>query len=470
MGRRRKPFLVEKVKMTGIADKGKAVGRDEEGRVMFVEGAVPGDIVDVLVFKKKKGFLMGQAQTVHELSEDRTEAFCEHFGVCGGCKWQNLSYEAQLKHKEVVVHNALQRIGKVNVEAFLPILGAEEIKMYRNKVEFAFSNKRWLTNEEIKSDVTNQVDVLGFHKAGVFDKVLDIKECWLQQDPSNAIRNASKEIATEQGLDFFDMRNNKGFIRNMFIRITDVGEILLIYSFYENDQGKIKTYLDAILERFHQITTICYCINAKVNDYVMDLNMHTYYGKGYIEEQLNHVRFKIGPKSFFQTNTKQAIRLFDVVVDFAGLTGVENVYDLYTGLGSIGLYVARNCKQMVGIEEIPEAIEDAKVNADLNDIENAIFYAGDVKDILTDEFAEKHGKPDVLITDPPRAGMHPKVVEMLLKLAAPRLVYVSCNPATQARDIQLLSEKYDVLKLRPVDMFPHTHHIESVALLELKKQ
>lgn len=469
MGRRRKPFLIEKVEMTGIADKGKSVGRDEEGRVVFVEDVVPGDVVDVLVTRKKKGFLIGKAQKIHTPSPERTEPFCEHFSLCGGCKWQNLSYESQLKHKEIVVKNALQRIGKVDVEAFLPILGAEQTEWYRNKLEFAFSNKRWLTSQEIESGITNQVDVLGFHKAGVFDKVLDIQKCWLQQDPSNDLRNGAKEIAQEQGLEFFDMRDNKGFIRNMFIRITELGEILLIFSFYENDQEKITAFLDAMLARFPQITCMCYCINGKVNDYVMDLEMITYFGKGYIEEQLNHVRFRIGPKSFFQTNTQQAVRLFDVVVEFAGLQGHENVYDLYTGLGSIGLYVARNCKQIVGIEEIPEAIEDAKVNAEINGIDNAVFYAGDVKDILTDEFAEKHGRPDVLITDPPRAGMHPKVVDMLLRLEAPRLVYVSCNPATQARDVQLLSEKYQVLKLRPVDMFPHTHHIESVALLELKK-
>ncbi len=469
MGRRRKPFLIEKVEMTGIADKGKSVGRDEEGRVVFVEDVVPGDVVDVLVTRKKKGFLIGKAQKIHTPSPERTEPFCEHFSLCGGCKWQNLNYKSQLKHKEIVVKNALQRIGKVDVEAFLPILGAERTEWYRNKLEFAFSNKRWLTSQEIESGITNQVDVLGFHKAGVFDKVLDIQKCWLQQDPSNDLRNSAKKIAQEQGLEFFDMRDNKGFIRNMFIRITELGEILLIFSFYENDQEKITAFLDAMLARFPQITCMCYCINGKVNDYVMDLEMITYFGKGYIEEQLNHVRFRIGPKSFFQTNTQQAVRLFDVVVEFAGLQGHENVYDLYTGLGSIGLYVARNCKQIVGIEEIPEAIEDAKVNAEINGIDNAVFYAGDVKDILTDEFAEKHGRPDVLITDPPRAGMHPKVVDMLLRLEAPRLVYVSCNPATQARDVQLLSEKYQVLKLRPVDMFPHTHHIESVALLELKK-
>ena len=468
MGRRRKPFLVSNVKMTGIADKGKSVGRDEEGRVLFVEEAVPGDVVDVMVTRKKKGFLLGKAQTIHAYSEDRTEPFCQHFNLCGGCKWQHLSYAAQLKHKEIVVKDALQRIGKVDTEVFLPILGATQTKMYRNKLEFAFSNKRWLTSEELNSDVSNVEDVLGFHKAGAFDKVLDIEQCWLQDDPSNAIRNATRIIAKEQGLAFFDARENKGFLRNMFIRITSVGDILLIFSFYKDDPKKINKFLDAILEQFPQITTLCYCINSKLNDYVMDLEMRTYYGKGYIEEQLNHVRFRIGPKSFFQTNTAQAIQLFDVVVDFADLKGTENVYDLYTGLGSIGLYVAQHCHQIVGIEEIPEAIEDAKKNAALNKIENAVFYAGDVKDILTEDFAEKHGKPDVLITDPPRAGMHPKVVQMLQQLAAPRIVYVSCNPATQARDIHLLSEQYKVLKVRPVDMFPHTHHIESVALLELK--
>jgi len=325
-----------------------------------------------------------------------------------------------------------------------------------------------LTRYEITEGVSNEEDVFGFHRAGAWDKVIDIQKCWLQPDPSNQIRNSVKAIAIEQGLPFFDIRANKGLLRQMIIRTTSLGETLLVFGFYEDDQSRITAFLDAVLEQNPEITTICYCINPKVNDYMMDLEMRTYFGKGYIEEALKHVRFRIGPKSFFQTNTEQAINLYDTVVEFANLKGTENVYDLYTGLGSIALYVAQNCRQVVGIEEIEAAIADADRNAILNGIDNAIFYAGDVKDILTPEFAQRHGKPDVLITDPPRAGMHPKVVKMLLELAAPRLVYVSCNPATQARDLQTLSEKYEVKKLRPVDMFPHTHHIESVALLEIR--
>ena len=468
MGRRKKPKIYQDVHFTGIADKGRAVGRDAEGKVIFADGVAPGDIADVLVKRKKKGVLMGTAQEIKVLSPERVEPVCEHFGMCGGCKWQHLSYDAQAREKEKVVRDALSRIGKVEVEAFLPIRAAEQTTFYRNKLEFSFSNKRWLTREEIVSDVSNKEDVLGFHRSGAFDKVIDINKCWLQPDPSNDLRNSIKEIALEQGLTFHDARAHAGFMRQVMFRITTKGEILVLFSFHEDNPKLYKPFMDAVTERFPQITTVCYCINTKVNDFLYDLDMHTYAGKGYVEERLGDVRFKVGPKSFFQTNTYQAKVLYDTVVEFADLKGTENVYDLYTGIGSIALYVAQACKQIVGIEEIPEAIADAEVNAKLNEISNAVFYAGDVKDILTSAFAEKHGKPDLLITDPPRAGMHPKVVEMLLELAAPRMVYVSCNPATQARDLQLLNEKYKVVKAQPVDMFPHTHHIENVALLELR--
>lgn len=468
MGRRKKPKIYQDVHFTGIADKGRAVGRDAEGKVIFADGVAPGDIADVLVKRKKKGVLMGTAQEIKVLSPERVEPVCEHFGMCGGCKWQHLSYDAQAREKEKVVRDALSRIGKVEVEAFLPIRAAEQTTFYRNKLEFSFSNKRWLTREEIVSDVSNKEDVLGFHRSGAFDKVIDINKCWLQPDPSNDLRNSIKEIALEQGLTFHDARAHAGFMRQVMFRITTEGEILVLFSFHEDNPKLYKPFMDAVIERFPQITTVCYCINTKVNDFLYDLDMHTYAGKGYVEERLGDVRFKVGPKSFFQTNTYQAKVLYDTVVEFADLKGTENVYDLYTGIGSIALYVAQACKQIVGIEEIPEAIADAEVNAKLNEISNAVFYAGDVKDILTSAFAEKHGKPDLLITDPPRAGMHPKVVEMLLELAAPRMVYVSCNPATQARDLQLLNEKYKVVKAQPVDMFPHTHHIENVALLELR--
>ena len=469
MGRRKKKLLPQ-VEITGIADRGKAVGRAADGQVVFVDKVVPGDVVDVLVLRKRKGVMQGIVQKIHHYSEDRVDPICQHFGVCGGCKWQHLKYEAQLKHKELTVHNAFRRIGKIDpVEGFLPILAAEETSYYRNKLEFSFSNKRWLSSEEISNpDLSNMQNVLGFHPPGSFDKIVDIEHCYLQGGLSNELRNRMREIALEQSLDFYDIRKNEGFLRHMIVRITSLKETMLIVSFFENDQEKIQTYLDTIIAEFPQLSAVFYCINPKLNDFMMDLEMHPYHGNAWVEEQLGDVRFRIGPKSFFQTNSLQAARLFDVVVDFAGLTGTENVYDLYTGLGSIALYLAKKCRQIVGIEEIEQAIEDAQVNRALNNIDNAIFYAGDVKNILSAEFADKHGKPDIVITDPPRAGMHKQVVELLLELAAPKIVYVSCNPATQARDLSLLGEKYKVQKSQAVDMFPHTHHVENVALLLLK--
>lgn len=470
MGRKKKKQILHQVKFHGIADRGKGVGRTEDGRVVFADKAVPGDVADVLVSKKRKGFFMGRVIEFHQYSPDRIPHFCEHFGTCGGCKWQYLDYDAQLKHKDQVVRDALQRIGKVDVTAFQEIIGAPTTTFYRNKLEFSFSNKRWLTPEELsQEEISNKKDVLGFHPAGAFDKIIDIQKCWLQPEPSNELRNGIRDLAHQQGLSFYDARAHEGVMRTMMLRITSLGEVLLLLAFGEDEPEKIQHFLDAVVEQFPQVTSLYYCINTKLNDFMMDLPMELHHGKDHVEEKLGSVRFKIGPKSFFQTNTEQAKTLYDVVVEYADLQGHENVYDLYTGLGSIALYIANNCKQVVGIEEIEAAIIGARENAILNQIDNSIFYAGDVKDILTAEFANKHGKPDVLITDPPRAGMHPGVVKMLLELEAPKLVYVSCNPATQARDIQLLSEKYQVDRIRPVDMFPHTHHIESVALLNLKK-
>jgi 23S rRNA (uracil1939-C5)-methyltransferase len=468
MARRFKKRILPDITITGIADKGKSVGRDAEGRVIFVDKVVPGDVADVLVYKKKKGFFLGVPQEIKQYSPDRVEPFCKHFEKCGGCKWQHLDYEAQTRHKQLTVDNAMRRIGKIEIGEVLPFMKAPQTQYYRNKLEFSFSNKRWLTREEIDSDVSNLQDVLGFHSPGSFDKIIDIEHCWLQPDPSNKIRNKTREIAKAQGLSFYDSRENKGFLRNMVVRITSLGEVLLIMAFHQGEDEKIRPFLDALLEALPEVTALFYCINPKPNDFLLDLEMRHYFGKTFVEEQLKHVRFKIGPKSFFQTNTKQAEALYQVAADFAGLSGQENVYDLYTGIGSIALFVAKDCRQVVGIEEVAPAIEDARENARLNGIENAVFYAGDVKDILTEEFAQQHGRPDVLITDPPRAGMHPKVVSMLLQLRAPKIVYVSCNPATQARDLELLSEKYEVLKSQAVDMFPHTHHVENVALLKLK--
>jgi len=465
-----KPRIVSQIEITGIADKGRAIGRDQEGKVIFVEGAIPGDVVDVRIYKSKKGYAEGRVHDFHKKSKDRKEPFCEHFGVCGGCKWQNLDYDAQLQHKELTVSNAMSRIGKVKIGTQLPIVSCLENQFYRNKTEFSFSNKRWLTKEEVDAGKSNLEDVLGFHRAGAFDKIVPINKCFLQKDPSNDIRNALHEIGVQQGLSFFDLKAEHGFLRHMMLRISRIGEIMLIISFYKEDEKKRTAYLEEILKRFPQITALLYCINSKANDFILDLDIHLYHGRNYIEEQLGDIRFKIGPKSFFQTNTQQAERLFDTVVKFAGLTGKENVYDLYTGIGSIALYLAKYCKQVVGIEEVASAIEDAKENAALNNLENTVFYAGDVKNILSSSFAATHGRPDLVITDPPRAGMHEEVIKILLLLESPKIVYVSCNPATQARDFNLLDEKYEVVQLQPVDMFPHTHHIETVALLQLKEK
>ena len=467
MGRRRKPLFLENLTVTGIADKGRGLLRGEDGRVIFVENAIPGDVVDVRVTKKKKDYLIATPTRLVVPSPDRTDPFCQHYGVCGGCKWQHVRYEKQLAYKHEVVETALRRIGKVSADVFLPPLGAPATRRYRNKLEFSFCNKRWLQPEELNDpNVSAYADVLGFHRAGAFDKIVDIDECHLMAEPVNPIRNRMREIAHAQSLDFYDVRQNTGYLRNVVMRRTSLERWMLIVVVNRDAPELLHPYLDAILADFPQLNSLYYCINTKVNDFILDLPIVLYRGSERIEERLGEVRFTIGPKSFFQTNTGQAKNLYDEVVRFAGLTGRENVYDLYTGIGSIALYVAAAAGHVVGIEEIPEAIEDARANQALNAIDNCTFYAGDVKDILTDEFAERHGRPDLVITDPPRAGMHERVVRMLLTLAAPRIVYVSCNPATQARDIGLLNAAYDVKQIRTVDMFPHTYHVESIALLE----
>jgi 23S rRNA (uracil1939-C5)-methyltransferase len=469
-GRARYPASIENVKITGLADKGFCVGKTEEGQVLFVEKVAPGDVVDVRIFKKKKKVLFGAPLKFHQLSEERVEPFCQHFGVCGGCKWQHFAYDGQLREKERIVQDAFQRLAKVEVGQWEPILGSERTEYYRNKLEYGVANRRWLTEDELHNeDISNEAHVIGFHKAGAYDKLIQIEHCHLQHGPSNELRNGLRTLAVEMEMPFFDMRERTGLFRQMMIRTSTLDQCMLVLAFFEDDQARIQPFLEAVMERFGEhITSLFYCINPKVNEYLMDLEMVHFRGAEYMEEALGEVKFQIGPKSFFQTNSHQGKRLYDVAADFAGLTGKENVYDLYTGIGSIALYLAQTAGHVVGIEEIPEAIEDANRNAQLNGITNATFYAGDVKNILTAEFAEKHGKPDVLITDPPRAGMHPKVVNMLLELAAPRLVYVSCNPATQARDLAVLDEKYRVDRVRPVDMFPHTSHIENVALLSLR--
>ena len=466
--RRRKPKIVERVQLTEIADKGRAFGKKDD-MVYFVDGAVPGDIVDVLVTKKRKSYNQGRAIQIHEYSDKRVEPFCEHFEHCGGCKWQNLAYEEQLIQKAQVTKNAIERVGKQEDFEFLPIVGSEKTRYYRNKLEFSFSNKRWLTEEEIETgeDFDNR-DALGFHRPGAFDKILQVDHCFLQGGLSNDVRNAVHAFAIENKLTFFDVRGKSGLLRNLMLRTTTIGETMVLVIFHDDELENRNLLLSHLQEKFPQITSLQYIINQKANDTYLDLPIETFYGRDFIYEQLGHLKYKIGAKSFFQTNTEQGFNLYSIVADFAALSGEENVYDLYTGTGSIALFVANKAKHVVGIEEIEPAIDDAKINAQNNNIENVTFYVGDVKDILTDEFAVTHGKPDVLITDPPRVGMHEKVVNMLLELEAPKIVYVSCNPATQARDLKLLGEKYQLIKVQPVDMFPHTHHIENVALLVLK--
>ncbi len=465
MGKKIKKILSD-VEITGIADKGKAVGR-HEGKVIFVEGAVPGDIVDVLALRKKKGVMQGEVDYLVQPSKDRVEPVCQHFGVCGGCKWQHLDYAAQLHHKRLRVEDVLTRIGKIPLPEIPAALGADETEYYRNKMEFSFSNKKWMTQEEIDSGkVFRHRNAVGFHRPGAFDKIVDIEQCHLQADPSNAIRNTIRAFAIKKRYTFFDIKEQQGWLRQLFVRTASTGEVMVIMSFFYEDEKNRVILMDFIKECFSQITSLMYFINDKKNDSIFDLTPHLYHGQDFIYEQLGHVKFKVGPKSFFQTNTAQALKLYNIVVDFADLKGDENVYDLYTGLGSIACFIANKCKQVTGIEENEAAVADAGENAKLNELENVTFYAGDVKDVLNEKFAAKHGKPDLVITDPPRAGMHQHVVETLLALSAPKIVYVSCNPATQARDLQLLGEQYTVEKIQPVDMFPHTHHIENIILLK----
>ncbi len=468
MGRRKRkhPFY-ESLEITGVAAKGKGMGHAPDGRVVFVKRVAVGDVISAQVVKKKKAYAEAVTKELKQPSADRVEPFCEHYGVCGGCQYQHVSYEAQLRYKEEVVHASMERIAKVPIEEMLPIIGCEETHYYRNKLEFSFSSKKWLTADLINTDVSNLEDVVGFHPPGAFDKVVNLNHCFLQPEPSNELRLGIGAICREQGLPFWDARANVGYMRQVMFRITSLGEVMVILAVAKKDD-RLPKLLDAILDKFPVITTLYYCINDKMNDYMYDLPMELHHGAGVVHEQLGHVKFKIGPKSFFQTNSQQAKTLYDLVVDFANLTGEENVYDLYCGVGTITQYICRKAKKVVGIEEIPTAIEDAKENAALNEIENCTFYAGDVKLILNDEFLKTHGKPDLIITDPPRVGMSKEVVQTLLAAETPRIVYVSCNPATQARDLQLLHEKYDIKKVQPVDMFPHTYHIESVALLELR--
>ena len=438
--------------------------------VIFVPYVVPGDVVDLQVKRKKNHYAEAVAVKFHEKSPLRTEPFCSHFGVCGGCKWQCLSYEEQLKYKQKQVFDNLTRIGKVELPEFRPILGSEKTRFYRNKLEFTFSNKRWLTEEEVKQDVKyDQMNAVGFHIPGAFDKVLAIDKCWLQDDISNQVRNAVRDYAYAHNFPFFDLRTQEGLLRNIMIRTSSTGELMVVLQCkVTDDEGrrKMEEILQFMADSFPQITSLMYVINNKCNDTIGDLDVEVFKGNDHIFEEMEGLRFKVGPKSFYQTNSEQAYNLYKVAREFAGLTGNELVYDLYTGTGTIANFVARQARKAVGIEYVPEAIEDAKVNSALNGIDNTLFYAGDMKDILTNDFIAEHGRPDVIITDPPRAGMHNDVIDVILAAEPKRIVYVSCNPATQARDLQLLDGKYKVTAVQPVDMFPHTHHVENVVQLE----
>jgi len=466
---KRKKIVLENVPVTGYAAEGKALARID-GKVIFIEGAVPGDVVDVLITKNKKDWAEGKADKIKELSKDRLTPFCIHFGICGGCKWQMLPYEKQLAYKEQEVRDVFQRIGRLKNITVLPILGSEKTIHYRNKLEFTFSNKKYLTGNELKELGEDQWPggALGYHVPRLYDKIIEIKECWLMDDVNNRIRNGMREFAEKNNYSYYDIKEHSGFLRNIILRNCTTGELMVNLVFGYEDKEKREAICNYLIQIVPEITTLIYTINPKWNDSLNELTPQTFYGKGYVIEKLGEFNFKISPKSFFQTNTKQAEVLYNVTKDFAELTGNEIVYDLYCGTGSIGIFLSRQAKKIIGVEMIEEAIVDAKANAQLNGLSHTSFYTGDVIEICNDAFFELHGSPDVVIIDPPRAGLHNKLVNKLLEIQSPKLVYVSCNVATQARDIQLLQEKYLVEKIQPVDMFPHTHHIECVALLKLK--
>ncbi len=473
MARKKKELpLLEQVTITDVAAEGKALARVDD-MVVFVPYVVPGDVVDLQVKRKKHSYAEAVAVKFHEYSPLRREPFCKHFGICGGCKWQCLEYEEQLRYKQKQVTDNLTRIGKIELPEISPILGSEQTREYRNKLEFTFSNKRWLTQEEVEREVRyDQMNAVGFHIPGAFDKVLAIDECHLMDDICNRIRNGVRDYAYEHGYTFFDLRSQEGMLRNMMIRVVDEGPGLMVVMQFKivdsAEEALMKQLLQYMADTWPEITSLMYVINNKCNDTIGDLPVYTFKGEDHIIEQMEGLKFKVGPKSFYQTNSRQAYNLYKVAREFAGLTGNELVYDLYTGTGTIANFVSRQARQVIGIEYVPEAIEDAKVNSAINGIDNTLFFAGDMKDILNQEFINRYGRPDVIITDPPRAGMHGDVIDTILFAEPKRIVYVSCNPATQARDLSLLDVKYRVARVQPVDMFPHTHHVENVVLLELK--
>ena len=470
MGRqnRREPILIENIEIIDTANKGKSVAK-HEGRAIFVQGGVPGDICDITVFKRRKKFWEARIEKIHTYSDRRTEPKCEHFGTCGGCKWQNMKYASQLNFKQNEVLNNLKRIGGIELPPHSEILGSENEYFYRNKMEFTFSNKRWLTTQEVQLETEiEDKDSLGFHVPGMFDKVINLNNCHLQKEPSNAIRLSVKQFADEKKLTYFDIRNQKGLLRNLMVRTSSINDLMVLVQFYENDKKNIKLLMEHIKISFPEITSLLYIVNQKANNTMYDQDVVCYNGEDYIMEEMDGLHFKIGAKSFFQTNSEQAKILYRKTKELSQITENDLVYDLYTGTGTIAQYVATSAKKVVGIDSVEEGIKAAYENTERNNIENCTFYTGDMKEIFTDEFITKNGNPDVIITDPPRDGMHKKVVEQILKIGAKRIVYVSCNSATQARDVALMDEKYKVIHIQPIDMFPQTHHVENIAVLELK--
>ena len=472
MTRKKKPLpILENITISDYAAEGKSIARVDD-MVVFVPWAVPGDVVDLQVRRKKHSFMEAEVIRYHQYSKVRMQPFCQHFGICGGCKWQQVPYEEQLRMKQQQVYDQLHRIGKVELPEFRPILGSVKTQEYRNKLDFGCANKRWLTSEQLKDEtLVKDSPAIGFHITGAFDKILPIEKCWLMDDLQNQIRNEVRDYAVANGLSFFDLRQQVGLLRDVIIRNSASGEWMVIFQFHYDETGggkEAKALMQHIADKFQQITSLMYLDNQKCNDTIGDQDILTFKGTDHIFELMEDLKFKVGPKSFYQTNTEQAYHLYSVAREFANLTGNELVYDLYTGTGTIANFVAKKARQVIGIEYVPEAIEDAKINSQINGIDNTLFYAGDMKDILTDDFIAEHGRPDVIITDPPRAGMHPDVVKTILNAAPDRIVYVSCNPATQARDLQLLDIQYKVSEVQPVDMFPHTPHVENVVLLTKK--
>ena len=460
-------IVFDTVKVLDAGAKGVSVAKAPDGKIIFITNVVPGDVVDVQTFKKRKAYYEGKAINFHEYSEHRTEPICQHFGVCGGCKWQNMKYSQQLYYKQNEVYNHLKRIGKIEMPEFEPILGSEKQFFYRNKMEFGFSNARWMTEAEIKSDQDfDDRNALGFHIPKMWDKILDITKCHLQADPSNAIRNEIRRFAIENNMEFFNPRNHEGLLRTLMIRTASTGEIMVLIQFFEENKMQRELIMNHLAETFPEITSLQYVINSKPNDTIYDQNVILFKGRDYILEEMEGLKFSINAKSFYQTNSEQAYELYKITRDFAGLTGNELVYDLYTGTGTIAQFVSKQARKVIGVEAVPEAIADAKENAKRNNITNCEFYVGDMKNVFNDAFIAQHGHPDVIITDPPRDGMHGDVVKQILNIAPEKVVYVSCNSATQARDLALMDEMYKVTRIRPVDMFPQTHHVENVVLLE----